>query len=57
MGSTPVSDAIITRSSFVTQYREGLNPFLSSVAPIILPSVNEIDAGPSHGSIKQAWYS
>ena len=32
-------------------------PFLYKVAPIILPSVNEMEAGPSHGSIKQAWYS
>ncbi len=50
-GNAPDSDAMITRSSVVTQYREGRNPFLSSVAPIIFPSVNDIDAGPSHGSI------
>ena len=53
-GSAPVSEAIITRSSEVTQYLDGLSPFLSNVAPIILPSVNEIDAGPSHGSIMDA---
>ena len=54
IGKTPVSEAIITRSSLVTQYLEGLNPFLSKVAPIIFPSVNEIEAGPSQGSIKAA---
>jgi len=53
-GNTPVSDAIITLSSFVTQYLEGRKPFLSNVAPIIFPSVKEIEAGPSQGSIIQA---
>ena len=48
--------AMITLLSFVMQYLEGLKPFLSSVAPIIFPSVKEIEAGPSHGSIMEAWY-
>ena len=47
----PASDAIITVPSSVTQYLEGRKPFLSKVAPTISPSVNEIEAGPSHGSI------
>ena len=50
-GRAPVSEAMITLSSDVTQYLEGLSPFLSRVAPIILPSVKEMDAGPSQGSI------
>ena len=56
-GKTPDSEAIITRSSLVTQYLEGRKPFLSSVAPIIFPSVKEIEAGPSQGSWKVAWNS
>ena len=54
IGKAPVSDAMITRSSLVTQYLEGLKPLRSNVAPIIFPLVNEIDAGPSHGSINAA---
>ena len=37
-------------------YGEYLTVFLTT-APITVPSVKAIDAGPSHGSIKQEWYS
>ncbi len=37
--------------------REGRRPLRSSTAPILRPSVNAIDAGPSHGSIRNEWYS
>jgi hypothetical protein len=30
-------------------------PLRSSTAPITVPSVNAIDAGPSHGSMSDAW--
>ena len=50
---TPVSDDITTYPSLVTVYLDGLKPLRSSRAPIYLPSVNGIEAGPSHGSIKQ----
>ena len=52
--STPISDAIITKSSSVTKYRAGRKPLRSNVAPIIRPSVNATAAGPSHGSINAA---
>ena len=55
--STPASDAITTRPSSVTQIRDGRRPLRSSTAPTMVPSVNVIDAGPSHGSINEAWYS
>ena len=54
-GSAPDSEAITMVSSLVTQYLEGRSPFLSRVAPITFPSVKEIEAGPSQGSITQAW--
>ena len=57
MSSTPTSEAITTRPSSVTQIRDGRRPLRSSTAPTTVPSVNVIDAGPSHGSIKEAWYS
>ncbi len=53
MSTTPVSDDIITYPSFVTVYLDGLRPFLSRRAPMNLPSVNGIEAGPSQGSIIQ----
>lgn len=53
--STPASDAITTKPSSVTQIREGRKPLRSSTAPMIVPSVKVIDAGPSHGSISEAW--
>ena len=56
MSSTPTSLARMTRPSLVTQYRPGRSPFLSSTAPITVPSVNAISAGPSHGSMSVAWY-
>ena len=46
---------MITRSSSVTQYRDGRRPLRSSTAPMTVPSVNAIDAGPSHGSINAEW--
>jgi hypothetical protein len=55
MSSTPTSLASTTRPSLVTQYRPGRSPFRSSTAPIIVPSVKAISAGPSHGSISVAW--
>jgi hypothetical protein len=57
MSSTPTSDAMMTRSSLVMQYRDGRNPLRSSIAPMSVPSVKAIDAGPSHGSISDEWYS
>ncbi|OUZ01349.1 hypothetical protein B0172_04574 [Mycobacterium avium subsp. paratuberculosis] len=54
--NTPASDAITTKPSSVTQIREGRKPFRSSTAPITVPSVKVIDAGPSQGSINEAWY-
>jgi len=56
-GSTPLSDAMHTRSSLVTHQRAGRRPLRSSVAPIWRPSVKATAAGPSHGSINAAWYS
>ena len=56
MFKTPISDDITTFPFFVTVYLEGLNPFLSSKAPIKFPSVNGTDAGPSQGSIMHALY-
>ena len=38
------------------QYRDGRRPLRSRTAPITVPSVNAIDAGPSHGSIRAALY-
>ncbi len=52
---TPTSDAMITRSSSVTQYRLGRRPLRSRTAPMTVPSVKATDAGPSHGSISEAW--
>ena len=54
--STPASEAITTRPSLVTQMRDGRRPLRSSTAPITVPSVKDTDAGPSHGSISDAWY-
>ncbi len=53
--STPVSDAITTKSSFVTCQRPGRRPLRSSVAPSSVPSQNATLAGPSHGSIRHEW--
>ena len=53
ISTTPVSEDMITFPCFVTVYLEGRNPFRSKTAPIKLPSVNGIEAGPSQGSIKQ----
>ena len=52
--NTPTSEAINTIPSFVIQYLAGLNPFLSSIAPMVIPSVNATAAGPSHGSVSRA---
>jgi hypothetical protein len=46
----PISTAI-ARSSAVTQYREGLKPFLSSVAPIHFSISSKLKRA-IHGSIK-----
>ena len=53
---TPVSEDIITYPSFVTEYLDGLKPFLSSRAPKNFPSVKGIEAGPSQGSIMHELY-
>ena len=54
--TTPTSLAITTRSSLVTQYRLGRRPLRSRTAPITVPSVKAIEAGPSQGSMTDAWY-
>ena len=41
----------------MTQMREGRRPLRSSTAPITVPSVNVMDAGPSQASMSEAWYS
>ena len=40
----------------VRHHRPGRNPLRSSTAPTTVPSVNVTQAGPSHGSISEAWY-
>ena len=52
---TPVSEPRTTQPSLVSSQRPGRRPLRSSVAPISRPSVNEIAAGPSHGSIRHEW--
>ena len=47
----PVSDPANKSLSVVTVYLKGRNPFLSWAAIIHFPSVAEIAAGPSQGSI------
>ena len=39
----------------MTQNLPGRRPLRSSTAPITVPSVNEMLAGPSHGSMSVAW--
>ena len=51
------SEARTTRPSSVTQYLPGRRPLRSSTAPMSVPSVNVSAAGPSHGSIREAWYA
>jgi hypothetical protein len=46
ISNTPISEDIITKL-LVKVYREGRNPFLSNSAPMTLPSVKGIEAGPS----------
>ena len=53
--STPLSLARMTRSSMVRHQRPGRNPLRSNTAPTSVPSVNVTQAGPSHGSIREAW--
>ena len=55
MSSTPTSLANTTRSSSVTQYRAGRSPLRSSTAPTTVPSVKHTAAGPSQGSMSEAW--
>ena len=55
-GNVPVSEARMTQPSVVTIHRPGRSPLRSRVAPMTCPSVNETEAGPSHGSIRQEWY-
>ena len=53
--STPLSLARMMRSSMVRHQRPGRNPLRSNTAPTSVPSVNVTQAGPSHGSISEAW--
>ncbi len=55
MSTTPTSLASTTSPSSVTQKRPGRSPLRSSTAPITEPSVKHTHAGPSHGSINEAW--
>ena len=55
MSSTPTSLASTTSPSSVTQYRAGRRPLRSSTAPTTVPSVKAMAAGPSQGSISEAW--
>ena len=57
IGSTPASEASTTVSSVVSHQRPGRSPLRSSTAPSTVPSVNVTQAGPSHGSISDAWNS
>ena len=57
MGMTPASEARIIMPSAVTEYLAGRSPFLSSMPPARVPSVNMTAAGPSQGSISMEWYS
>ena len=43
--------------SVVTVYLAGRSPFLSSIAPALMPSEKATAAGPSHGSINAELYS
>ena len=52
---TPASLASTTRSSAVRHQRPGRSPLRSSTAPMTAPSVNVTQAGPSHGSMSEAW--
>ena len=54
---TPVSEANMNMPSSVITYLAGRSPFLSSIPPAYLPSVNNIAAGPSHGSMRIELYS
>ncbi len=54
-GIAPLSDASTTQPSSVCSQRPGRSPLRSSLAPSIRPSLNVIDAGPSHGSISFSW--
>ena len=56
-GMTPASEASMTTPSSVTEYLAGRSPFLSSIPPAYVPSVNSTAAGPSQGSINMEWYS
>ena len=53
--STPDSEPSTTQPSLVSIQRPGRSPLRSSVAPITRPSVKQIAAGPSQGSITQEW--
>ena len=53
--TTPTSEAKTTRPSSVTQNRPGRSPLRSSRDPTCTPSVKATAAGPSHGSMKEAW--
>ena len=53
--STPASLARMSRSSTVRHQRPGRKPLRSNTAPTTVPSVKVTQAGPSQGSIREAW--
>ena len=55
MSSTPTSLASTTSPSLLTQYRAGRRPLRSRTAPTTVPSEKAMAAGPSQGSISEAW--
>ena len=55
MSSTPASEPSTTNPSAVIQNRPGRSPLRSKTAPITVPSVKLTLAGPSQGSISEAW--
>ena len=54
ISKTPASLAMTSILSEVTSYLQGLNPFLSRIAPTRSPSVAITSDGPSHGSTNDA---
>ena len=55
VSTAPASEAHTTRPSSVASQRIGRSPLRSSAAPTRWPSVKTRPAGPSHGSVRQAW--
>jgi hypothetical protein len=55
-GTAPASEQQTTSPSSVRCQRNGRSPLRSSAAPTRRPSLNTTPAGPSHGSLSEAWY-